>query len=445
MIPDIVESGDGTGRRRRFRSGNRIVIGPTIIRTHGEWQFDPERGMEAASRRGARREMIDRHDILPGDWAMTGETERTQSPRYRFGFALTTLLGNETRYRNLRKFAERDPDVDCTWAPIRHYYLPSERDPVRLLPGPLHTRGVLFAQAWPVLRDLSSFDAVMVHQMEVLSALAARTLVRRAPLIVAAQDMPPIVDVANYPPYPEAMRPAWRRKIRLANDVWAARRAGHYIGFSRWSTDIMVQCGLDPADVAAIHVGIDLDEWTRPSEARDTGRIQLLYVAGDFARKGGPRLLDLFAERFSDRCDLHIVTKTRLPTVPANAYVHYDLTPGNAKLIDLFHRADVFVLPTLADVSSWVTLEAMASECAVAVSRVGGIPDLLTPETGVLFDPTDAADIAQAIEGLISDPDRCRAMGLAARERVEAHFDAAKNVQAILDMMKVWVDQRRAD
>ncbi len=372
-------------------------------------------------------------------------TERT--PRYRFGFALTTLLGNETRYRNLHKFAERDADVDCVWAPIRHYYLPSEHDPVRFLPGPLHTRGVLFAQAWPVLRDLKSFDAVMVHQMEVLTALAARTLVSRAPVIVAAQDMPPIVDVANYPPYHEALRPAWRRRIRLTNDVWAARRAGHYVGFSRWSTDIMVQCGLDPADVAPIHVGIDLDDWTRPLPADRPAkdRVQLLYVAGDFARKGGPRLLDIFAKRFADRCDLHIVTKTPLSALPPNAHVHYDLGPGSAGLIELFHRADIFVLPTLADVSSWVTLEAMASECAVAVSRVGGIPDLLTPETGIMFDPTDDAEIGAAIEALVADPARCRRMGLAARERVERHFNAAINVQAILDTMKTWVERRRAD
>lgn len=365
--------------------------------------------------------------------------------RYRFGFALTTLLGNQTRYRNLRKFAERDPDVACTWAPIRHYYLPSERDPVGWLPGPLHTRGVLFAQAAPVLGKLGSLDAVMVHQLEILSALALRTIVTRSPIIVAAQDMPPIIDVGTYPPYPETLRPAWRRRVRLANDVWAARRAGHYIGFSAWSTAIMAQCGVPQDSLAAIHVGLDLDEWScpPPRPTAPSRRVQLLYVAGDFERKGGARLLKLYAERFADRCDLHIVTKTVLQSPPPGVHVHYDLEPGSKALIALFAAADIFVLPTLADVSSWVALEAMASGCAVAISRVGGIPDLITEETGILFDPTDEQEIGDAIERLVSDPVRCRAMGQAGRRHVEAKFDASINVQRILDTMKVWTDRSK--
>ncbi len=34
---------------------------------------------------------------------------------YRVGFILTTTAGNMTRYINLRKYAERDPEVECVW------------------------------------------------------------------------------------------------------------------------------------------------------------------------------------------------------------------------------------------------------------------------------------------------------------------------------------------
>ena len=362
---------------------------------------------------------------------------------YRFGFILTTLLGNETRYRNLRKYAERAANVECIWAPVRHYYTPDEHDPVRFLPGPLHTRGVVVAQAWPVLNGINRFDAVMVHQLEILSLLAARSHIRKGPVIVAAQDMPPIIDPANYPPYPEVKRPAWRRKIRLTNDIWAARRAGHFIGFSKWSTDIMLQCGLDAGHVLPLHVGLDLEQWTKPPPRARSPRTQILVVASDFDRKGGPALLEMFQERYSDRCDLQIVTRQQLGDLPPNVYVHYGLGPGSPKLVQLFHDADVFVLPTLADVSSWVSLEAMASECAVAVSDVGGIKDLLTPDTGILFDPNNRETIVAALDRLVGDPDLCRSMGKAGRARVEAEFDSAKNVPAMLDQMKRWSDARR--
>ena len=74
---------------------------------------------------------------------------------YRFGFVLTTAAGNMTRYLNLRKYAERDPDVECVWAPISHYMEPN---PFRGLPNGLKTRLIVMLQSRPVLRQMSRLD-----------------------------------------------------------------------------------------------------------------------------------------------------------------------------------------------------------------------------------------------------------------------------------------------
>ena len=364
---------------------------------------------------------------------------------YRFGFILTTLLGNETRYSNFRKYSGTMADVECVWAPIRHFYLPSEPDPVRMLPGPLHTRGVVIAQAAPVLRALRSFDAVMVHQFEALNFLALRSYFAAQPIVIAAQDLPPVLDKANYPLYPEQReKAAWRAALRLATDKWALRRAGHFIGFSEWSAAIVRKCGVNADHVAAIHVGLDLEVWKVPSgEPAKSDRLQILFEAGDFERKGGKRVLDLFVNRLSATCELHIVTRTNLCDLPPNVHVHYGLGTGDPKLVLRFQRADIFILPTSADVSSWVTLEAMAASCAVAVSRIGGIPDLVTADTGMLFDPTSDVEFASVVESLVNDTAQRLKMGKAGRAHVERNFDAARNVPAILTQMKSWVDQTR--
>ncbi len=79
--------------------------------------------------------------------------------------------------------------------------------------------------------------------------------------------------------------------------------------------------------------------------------------------------------------------------------------------------AAALVLPTLEDNCPMVVLEAMAAGLPVAASRVGGVPDLIRHgETGVMFDPTDIADMASAIRHLLDDRDET----MAARARSEA-------------------------
>jgi glycosyltransferase involved in cell wall biosynthesis len=66
---------------------------------------------------------------------------------------------------------------------------------------------------------------------------------------------------------------------------------------------------------------------------------------------------------------------------------------------------DIFVLPSLSEALSNSLMEAMACGCCAAASRAGGNPELVTHgETGMLFDPGDAAGLAQTLGLLIGAP-----------------------------------------
>jgi glycosyltransferase involved in cell wall biosynthesis len=70
-------------------------------------------------------------------------------------------------------------------------------------------------------------------------------------------------------------------------------------------------------------------------------------------------------------------------------------------------------------------IEAMAYSLPVVASDWRGIPDLVVDNvTGVIVPPCDAMATAEAISRLLSDPDECRRMGAAARERYVAQFTA---------------------
>jgi sugar transferase (PEP-CTERM/EpsH1 system associated) len=110
---------------------------------------------------------------------------------------------------------------------------------------------------------------------------------------------------------------------------------------------------------------------------------------------------------------------------------HLAWLPGERHDVPAIMQAlDLFVLPSLAEGISNTILEAMAGGLPVIATQVGGNPELVDAEhTGMLVPPTDPVALAEAIGTYLDDVERCRLHGLAARQRVEAHF----SMQAMVD------------
>ena len=358
--------------------------------------------------------------------------------KYRFGFVLTTAAGNMTRYLNLRKYAERDAEVECVWAPIKHYLEP---DPYRRLPGPLRTRAIVMHEAKPVMSQFNRLDAIMFHAFEPYVASVLRGGGRGKPLLVWSQDNPPMSDTSHHPQYgSNHARSVRRQRLRFLFDRWCARRAALFVPFSNWAGDILkADCGVPAERVHPINVGLDLELWPfipkadRPVSARP----QILFVGGNFVRKGGDLLLQVYQQHFANQADLHLVTKEPPEKLPPGVQVYTDLNANDPRLRQLYDESDLFVLPTRADVSSWVAMEAMATGRPVIATRMGGIPDIVRQgETGFLIEPDDAVALAEAMRTLLGDSDLRRSMGVAGHAVVERDFNSSVCVPRILSAMK---------
>jgi glycosyltransferase involved in cell wall biosynthesis len=100
----------------------------------------------------------------------------------------------------------------------------------------------------------------------------------------------------------------------------------------------------------------------------------------------------------------------------AGAYV------GPAERTAFMNAIDVFLLPSLAEGTPNCVIEAMAHGLPVIATSVGGIPDVVSPEMGILVRPGDGPALANAMAALAGDPARRAAMGRAARARYETLF-----------------------
>lgn len=100
-----------------------------------------------------------------------------------------------------------------------------------------------------------------------------------------------------------------------------------------------------------------------------------------------------------------------------------------AEVRQFLSHATVFVCPSVYEPLGIVNLEAMACGTAVVASDVGGIPEVVDDGTTGLLVHYDQADestfrvgLADAVNTLLGDPDRAKAMGVAGRERAVTEF-----------------------
>jgi glycosyltransferase involved in cell wall biosynthesis len=97
----------------------------------------------------------------------------------------------------------------------------------------------------------------------------------------------------------------------------------------------------------------------------------------------------------------------------------------------LLRRAWVFVLPSHFEALPMSMLEAMAAGVPVVATRVGAIPEVVSPGCGVLVEPRDPQALAAALLQVLQDASRRQAMGAAARRRVESGYAPGPAVAAI--------------
>lgn len=94
---------------------------------------------------------------------------------------------------------------------------------------------------------------------------------------------------------------------------------------------------------------------------------------------------------------------------------------------------DIFVLPTFAEGTPNGIIEAMAAGVPTIASGVGGIPDMIIPETGILVPPGEPMALASAMVRLARDPELRAQMGRAARNRYEQLFSPAAVMPVLLE------------
>jgi glycosyltransferase involved in cell wall biosynthesis len=166
--------------------------------------------------------------------------------------------------------------------------------------------------------------------------------------------------------------------------------------------------------------------WVRERYARAAGRpdrlVRVLFMGGDFPRKGGPDLLGAWRDgRFGDRAALDLVTDWPVPddALPEGVRIHRRIAPNTPEWLELWRQADLFVMPTRHEAFGMVFQEAAAAGLPAIATAINAIPEIvLDHRTGILVAPGDRAGLIDAVHTLIGSADLRMQMGSAALDRM---------------------------
>jgi glycosyltransferase involved in cell wall biosynthesis len=285
-------------------------------------------------------------------------------------------------------------------------------------------------QAYRAVRG-RHYDAALFHTQTV--ALLAPLAMRGRPYIVSVDATPLQFDALGaWYGHATGRAPAERAKRRWYARVF--RDAASLVSWSQWAADSLVaDYGADPARILVAHPGAPPAFFAIPREPR-SGPVRILFVGGDFERKGGPELLRAF-EGLEHHAELVLVTGADVPARPG-VRVLRDIAPGTPAQRDAFAAADIFCLPTRGDCTPVVLGEAMAAGLPVVTTTIASNPEVVPLAAGALVPPGDVGALHDALVVLVRDANARARCGAIARAHAHERMDAAANADRLLDLLQ---------
>jgi glycosyltransferase involved in cell wall biosynthesis len=377
-----------------------------------------------------------------------GQLRTAQHPTtglYRVGFVIEQDLGHRTHSENLREAVPQDRQIDAVWGPI-----PFEADgfAARL---PVYSTnwtvraGLRTRRAVAAMTRGTPLDALFIHTQ--VPAVLALDWVRHIPTVISLDATPIQFDQLGSA-YGHRTGPAWLERLKWRMNRAVLHAARHLVAWSRWAEHGVVdQYGVPSERVTVIPPGVHTGDWARP-EPREAHPhpMRILFVGAEAERKGGLLLLEAFrALRDALPLQLDLVTRSPLESEPG-VLVHRGLRANTGDLRALYHRADIFCLPTDGDCLPLALAEAAASGLPAVATGIAGIPEIVHDgETGFLIRPGDLKGLIEALRRLATDATLRLAMGRRAAALAANEHDAGRNAKRLLEVIKLTVEAGRRD
>jgi glycosyltransferase involved in cell wall biosynthesis len=264
-------------------------------------------------------------------------------------------------------------------------------------------------------RAAGRFEPDVVYAHFLVPAGLAAALASRAPLVVTAHGR----DVRNIGAIP-GVAAATRFVIRRAVAVIAV---SDYL-----RRELEVRVPLSRGKIEVVSSGVDLERF-RPIDTGGDGGPSYLCLGSLTPRKNVLRLARAY-ERLGEGSLTFVGDGPLRGALEGRRGIHLLGTVPHDRVPEAIEGSTVVCQPSLIEPLGQALLEGMACGRSVVATRIGGPPEFVPPEAGVLVDPTDEDALVDALAAAATFP----VPNPAARAAAEAHDvrRQAERVEAIL-------------
>ena len=197
----------------------------------------------------------------------------------------------------------------------------------------------------------------------------------------------------------------------------------NFLGMSQWYLNgLKNSFGVPEKQLFEVPMGINLDLWKKqlvPSVLKNGAKLNILFVGAPFEPKGGLILQEVAKEPEFEDCIFHFVGHQNEFKDSGNCRYYTDLTAESDKLLQVFSLCDLMVMPTLADCSPNVAIEAIAMSLPVVISNIGATSEIV--ENGVngylISYPPDKSKVKRELLKYLEEPEKLAKHAEASRKR----------------------------
>ena len=360
----------------------------------------------------------------------------------RFAFVLEQTLGHGAHSRNLKRALEREAGIHPTVVELGFETASAALRQVPVLSNWSLRASLAARRALGRQLRRQELDGVFVHTQT--ASLLLGGLMRTVPTVVSLDATPKNFDTVGdgyghrrgLAAVEGAKRALYRRTLAAAEDV---------VVWCQWAADSLASdYGIPPSNIHVIPPGVDLDLFKPAERQTRPGPCRILFVGGNFVRKGGTDLLD--ALTVLDDVEVDVVTGTTSIEIPTGVRcrVHRGLAPQTPALLRLYADADIFALPSRSDCLPQALAEAAAAGLPIVTTRVGAMPEIVHHGVnGFVVDAASPRRLAAALRPLIHNAPLRKQLGAAGRDIAVHKHDAARNNSEIFGLMHRGAERRR--
>lgn len=196
--------------------------------------------------------------------------------------------------------------------------------------------------------------------------------------------------------------------------------------------------GISREKIVVIPDGVDTSLFQPMNNNREN---LILFVGALTQNKGGDLLIKAFSEILDEFPLYHLTIIGEGPMlrvwtnlaaeIKISDHVKFTGQLSQGETAEYMRRSKLLILPSRSEGLGVVLLEALASGTPCIGAKIGGIPDVISPDVGSLFPSEDFKELAKCIRSLLQDQQKLQVLSQNARAKAITEYDWSRIAEKI--------------